>query len=73
MRFSVKDIGFFEREVRLRMPFRFGAVTLTQAPQAFARARIRLENGIEAQGAAAAGFHSCRSWWSSAAESSGRS
>lgn len=39
--------------MRLRMPFRFGVVTLTQAPQAFARARIRLEDGREAWGAAA--------------------
>ena len=53
MRFSVKEIGVFEREVRLRMPFRFGVVTLTQAPQAFVQARIRLDNGVEAQGAAA--------------------
>ena len=35
------------------MPFRFGAATLTAAPQAFARARIRLEDGREAWGAAA--------------------
>ena len=35
------------------MPFRFGVVTLTEAPQAFVRARIRLENGTEAEGAAA--------------------
>ncbi|HUQ24032.1 MAG TPA: enolase C-terminal domain-like protein [Burkholderiales bacterium] len=53
MRFSVTEILFFERDVRLRMPFRFGVVTLTQAPQAFARARIRLENGKESEGAAA--------------------
>src|SRR5713226_7793466 len=53
MRFSITEISFFERDVRLRMPFRFGVVTLTQAPQAFARARIRLENGNEAAGAAA--------------------
>src|SRR5437763_6463097 len=53
MKFSVREINLFEREVRLRMPFRFGIVTLTQAPQAFARARIRLENGAEAAGAAA--------------------
>ena len=53
MKFSVREINLFEREVRLRMPFRFGIVTLTQAPQAFARARIRLENGSEAEGAAA--------------------
>jgi hypothetical protein len=35
------------------MPFRFGVVTLTESPQAFVRARIRLENGKESEGAAA--------------------
>jgi hypothetical protein len=53
MQFSVQHIDLFERDVRLRMPFRFGIVTLTEAPQAFARARIRLENGKQAEGAAA--------------------
>src|SRR4051812_6467032 len=53
MRFSVKEILFFERQVRLRLPFRFGVVTLTEAPQAFVRARIALENGKEAEGGAA--------------------
>ncbi|MEA3193032.1 MAG: hypothetical protein QOD26_1365 [Betaproteobacteria bacterium] len=53
MRFSIDEVLFFERDVKLRMPFRFGVVTLTQAPQAFVRARIRLENGKEAEGAAA--------------------
>ena len=53
MRFSVRQIDLFERDVVLRMPFRFGIVTLTAAPQAFARVRIRLENGAEAEGAAA--------------------
>jgi hypothetical protein len=53
MKFSVTEISFFERDVRLRLPFRFGVVTLTAAPQAFVRARIRLENGKEAEGAAA--------------------
>jgi hypothetical protein len=53
MKFSVRQIDLFERDVRLRMPFRFGIVTLTESPQAFARARIRLENGAEAEGAAA--------------------
>src|SRR5213076_2448791 len=51
--FSIREIGFFEREVRLRLPFRFGVVTLTSAPQAFVRARIALEDGKENQGAAA--------------------
>ena len=53
MRFSVSSIEIYERDVTLRMPFRFGAVTLTAAPQAFVRARIRLENGTEAEGGAA--------------------
>jgi hypothetical protein len=53
MRFQVKQIDFFERPVKLRLPFRFGIVTLTEAPQAFVRARIRLDNGKEAEGGAA--------------------
>jgi L-alanine-DL-glutamate epimerase-like enolase superfamily enzyme len=53
MRFAVLALDLFEREVRLRMPFRFGVVTLKAAPQAFVRARIRLENGAEGEGAAA--------------------
>jgi len=52
-RFRVAAIELLERDVRLRMPFRFGVVTLTASPQAFARARIRLEDGREAEGAAA--------------------
>lgn len=53
MRFSVLAIEFFERDVRLRLPFRFGLVTMKEAPQAFVRARVRLENGSEAEGGAA--------------------
>jgi L-alanine-DL-glutamate epimerase-like enolase superfamily enzyme len=53
VRFSIKQIDFFEREVVLRMPFRFGVVTLTRSPQAFVRARILLQNGKESEGAAA--------------------
>ena len=53
MKFSIREISFLERDVRLRLPFRFGVVTLTEAPQAFVRARIRLENGKESEGAAA--------------------
>ncbi len=34
---KVEEIRFFERHVRLRMPFRFGIVTLTEAPQVFVR------------------------------------
>jgi L-alanine-DL-glutamate epimerase-like enolase superfamily enzyme len=53
MRFSVLSIETYERDVKLRMPFRFGVVTLTESPQAFVRARIRLADGREAEGAAA--------------------
>ena len=52
-RFRVLDLQHYERDVRFRMPFRFGVVTLTAAPQAFLRARIRLEDGRESEGAAA--------------------
>jgi hypothetical protein len=53
MRFAIREISLLERDVRLRMPFRFGVVTLTEAPQAFVRCRIRTEDGREAGGAAA--------------------
>jgi L-alanine-DL-glutamate epimerase-like enolase superfamily enzyme len=53
MKFAVKQISFYERDVRLRMPFRFGMVTLTEAPQAFVHARIHLDNGKDSEGAAA--------------------
>jgi hypothetical protein len=43
----------FERPVKLRLPFRFGVVTLTQAPQVFVRARVKLADGREGDGVAA--------------------
>jgi len=51
--FTVRDIRLYERAVRLRLPFRFGVVTLTQAPQVFVRARIELSDGSSHWGAAA--------------------
>jgi hypothetical protein len=44
---------FFERPVRLRLPFRFGAATLREAPQMFVRARVRLADGREGEGVSA--------------------
>jgi len=52
-RLSVREIQLFERDFRLRMPFRFGVVTLTEATQAFARIRIELPDGASAWGMAA--------------------
>lgn len=43
----------FERDVALRLPFRFGAVTLRHATQAFVRVGVRLADGREAVGATA--------------------
>jgi hypothetical protein len=52
-RLRILEVRLSERDVRLRMPFRFGVVTLTRAPQAFLRARVALETGREAWGVAA--------------------
>lgn len=51
--FSITEIELFERPVRLRLPFRFGVITLTACPQAFARVRITTPAGASAVGMAA--------------------
>ena len=52
-RFTVREIELYERPVVLRLPFRFGVVTLTECPQAFVRARVEFADGTSAWGAAA--------------------
>jgi hypothetical protein len=47
------EAQFFERPVKLRLPFRFGVVTLTEAPQVFVCARVRMEDGREGEGVSA--------------------
>ena len=49
----VLEVWLRERDVVLRMPFRFGIVTLTACPQAFVRVRVAREDGREAWGMAA--------------------
>jgi L-alanine-DL-glutamate epimerase-like enolase superfamily enzyme len=51
--FSVREIELYERPVVLRLPFRFGVITLTQCPQVFVRTRIERADGSSAWGAAA--------------------
>jgi hypothetical protein len=51
--FTVPEVRLYERDVHLRMPFRFGVVTLTEAPQCFVRVRIELADGRSQWGAAA--------------------
>src|SRR5205085_371371 len=53
MKFRIREIELYERPVQLRLPFRFGVVTLRHCPQAFVRARIETEAGKSGWGAAA--------------------
>lgn len=48
----VRSVELYERPVTLRLPFRFGAATVTQCPQAFVRALVQV-NGHEVHGATA--------------------
>jgi hypothetical protein len=52
-RLRLTQATFYERPVKLRLPFRFGVVTLTEAPQAFVRVRVRLADGREGEGISA--------------------
>ena len=49
----ILQVGAFERDVRLRLPFRFGSATLEHAPQAFVQVRVAGEAGQSAIGCAA--------------------
>ena len=51
--FTIREIELYERPVVLRLPFRFGVVTLTECPQAFVRARVEFADGQSCWGAAA--------------------
>jgi hypothetical protein len=53
MRLAVRDIAFFERPVAFVRPFRFGAVVINAAPQAFVRVEIEVEGKGSSVGAAA--------------------
>jgi hypothetical protein len=52
-RLAVRDISLFERPVSFARPFRFGAVTITSAVQAFVRAEIEVEGRGMSVGASA--------------------
>lgn len=43
----------FERDVKLRLPFRFGVITVTEATQAVIRVKVSLHDGRTATGVAA--------------------
>jgi hypothetical protein len=50
---GVFEVRLYERQVRLRLPFRFGVVTVTEAPQVFSRVLVRTGEGREAWGKSA--------------------
>jgi hypothetical protein len=52
-RLSIREVELYEWPYRLRLPFRFGVITVTHGRQAVVRARIRTEDGREAWGVAA--------------------
>jgi hypothetical protein len=53
LRFQIEEIRFSERDVVLRLPFRFGAATVNSCPQVFVRARLRFPDGSTSLGCAA--------------------
>jgi len=53
MKVKVEAVDRFERDHRLRLPFRFGVITVTQGIQAIIRVRIALEDGRTSEGVAA--------------------
>ena len=53
LRFTLHDVALFERPVRFARPFRFGAVTINAAVQAFVRVEIEVEGKGRATGASA--------------------
>ncbi len=53
LRLAVRDIALFERAVRFTRPFRFGAVVVEAAAQAFVRVEIEVEGKGRSVGASA--------------------
>ena len=50
---TIREVAAFERMMPFVRPFRFGAVTVTEAPQAFLRVEIEVEGHGRARGVAA--------------------
>ena len=50
---KLESVERFERDYKLRLPFRFGVITVTEGQQAVIRARIALADGRTAVGVAA--------------------
>jgi hypothetical protein len=53
MKVKLEEVERFERHVKMRLAFRFGVITATEATQAVIRVRISLEDGRTSHGVAA--------------------
>ncbi len=53
MKVKLEEVERYERQVKMRLAFRFGVITVTDATQAVIRARISLPDGRTSQGVAA--------------------
>jgi hypothetical protein len=53
MKVKLEDVERFERHVKMRLAFRFGVITVTDATQAVIRVRISLPDGRTSDGVAA--------------------
>jgi hypothetical protein len=53
IKLRLEAVECFERDVKLRLPFRFGVITVTRSTQAVIRATIALQNGRTSVGVAA--------------------
>lgn len=53
MKVKLEQVDRFERDVRLRLPFRFGVITVTESIHAIVRVRIALADGRTSEGVAA--------------------
>ena len=53
MKVKLEDVERFERHVKMRLAFRFGVITVTDATQAVIRVRISLPDGRTSHGVAA--------------------
>lgn len=51
--FCIEEVSFYERDVHLRLPFRFGVTTLTNCPQVHVLVKVRFADGKVVEGCSA--------------------
>lgn len=51
--FCIEEVSFHERDVHLRLPFRFGVATLTSCPQVHVLVKVKFSDGSVVEGCSA--------------------